>query len=189
MVINIIYQLKDNTIMYSNIDRMTTTTTTSTPKRFMNRWTVNELLSLQREYELLEMTVPEIAEKHQRTVNAILYKLQDEGLIDSWTEARGMSETFYKLMNGDEDEDEEEQEYDADDSSDYGDNEGEDSDIDDDIDDNDDEQQFEELSSRVLMLEQTISELSNTVNKLLDHIVTSNSKPKQKSSKLRQYLS
>ena len=57
--------------------------------RYGNRWTVNELLSLQREYELLEMSVDDIATKHQRTVNAILFKLQDEGFISNWDEARG----------------------------------------------------------------------------------------------------
>jgi len=44
-----------------------------------NRWTVNELLSLQREYELLEWTVQQIAAKHQRTERAILFRLESEG--------------------------------------------------------------------------------------------------------------
>ena len=43
--------------------------------RHGNKWTVNELLSLQREYELLEWSVQEIAEKHKRTVEAILFKI------------------------------------------------------------------------------------------------------------------
>lgn len=36
-------------------------------KRSGNKWSVNELLSLQREYELLEMDVEEISLKHERT--------------------------------------------------------------------------------------------------------------------------
>lgn len=61
-------------------------------KRHNNKWTVNEVLSLQREYELLEMTVSEIAVKHQRSVYAILYKLENEGIITNWNDARGFHE-------------------------------------------------------------------------------------------------
>jgi len=62
-----------------------------TTKRHGNKWTINEILSLQREYELLEWTVFEIAEKHERTVMAIMSKLQKECFIDSWNEARGFN--------------------------------------------------------------------------------------------------
>ena len=55
------------------------------------RWTINETLRLQREYELLEYTVYEIAEKHQRTVEAILFRLENEGFITDWDSARGYS--------------------------------------------------------------------------------------------------
>ena len=58
-------------------------------KRSGNKWSVNELLSLQREYELLEMDVHEISIKHQRTVEAILHKLESEEFISSWNNARG----------------------------------------------------------------------------------------------------
>jgi len=54
-----------------------------------NKWTVNEILNLQREYELLELSVQDIALKHKRSVLAILCKLQQEGFIESWNEARG----------------------------------------------------------------------------------------------------
>ena len=61
-----------------------------TPKRAHNKWTVTELNTLQREYELLELTVQEIADRHQRSVYAILYKLESEGIINSgWSNARG----------------------------------------------------------------------------------------------------
>ena len=33
-------------------------------KRAGNKWTINEILQLQREYELLEWTIQQIAEKH-----------------------------------------------------------------------------------------------------------------------------
>ena len=54
-----------------------------------NKWTINEVLSLQREYELLELSVQEIAERHKRSVTAILCKLEAEGFISSWDDARG----------------------------------------------------------------------------------------------------
>jgi len=54
----------------------------STPKRNGNKWSVNELLSLQREFELLELSIDEIAERHQRSPDAIMYKLDNEGFAD-----------------------------------------------------------------------------------------------------------
>jgi hypothetical protein len=52
-----------------------------TPKRHNNKWTINEILSLQREYELLEMSVKQIAKKHERLEDAILWKIDKEGFI------------------------------------------------------------------------------------------------------------
>jgi hypothetical protein len=52
------------------------------PKRIGNKWTVNEILSLQREFELLGWDIDRIAEKHGRTANAIMYKLDQEGFAD-----------------------------------------------------------------------------------------------------------
>lgn len=60
-----------------------------------NKWTVNELLSLQREYELLELDIQQIALKHKRTVRAILFRLETEGFIDCWNDARGFDNDFY----------------------------------------------------------------------------------------------
>ena len=60
-------------------------------KRHYNKWNINELIRLQREYELLEMDVEEISLKHERTVEAILHKLESEGFISSWNDARGYS--------------------------------------------------------------------------------------------------
>lgn len=60
-----------------------------------NKWTVNELLSLQREYELLEMDIQQIALKHKRSVRAILFRLETEGFIDCWNDARGFDNDFY----------------------------------------------------------------------------------------------
>ena len=64
------------------------------PSRVNKKWSVTELLSLQREYELLEMNIFDIALKHKLTPKAILYKLNDEGLICDFSDARGY-EKFY----------------------------------------------------------------------------------------------
>jgi hypothetical protein len=63
--------------------------------RVNKKWTVTELLSLQREYELLEMDIFDIALKHKRTPKAILYKLNDEGLIGDLSDARGYEKYSY----------------------------------------------------------------------------------------------
>jgi hypothetical protein len=51
-------------------------------KRTGKRWTINEILQLQREFELLNMSVEEIAVLHQRTPNAVMFKLDQEGFAD-----------------------------------------------------------------------------------------------------------
>lgn len=73
--------------------------------RHGNRWTVNEILQLQREYELLELSVQEIAKLHGRSVKAIQYRLIDEGFV-TWEQL--------EIVN---DEDEEESIVSADDNA------------------------------------------------------------------------
>ena len=46
------------------------------------KWTVNECLRLQREFELLNLPVQEIALLHKRSPYAIMYKLDSEGIAD-----------------------------------------------------------------------------------------------------------
>jgi hypothetical protein len=48
-------------------------------KRTCKQWNINEILSLQREFELLQMSIDDIAKKHKRTPKAIMYKLHHEG--------------------------------------------------------------------------------------------------------------
>jgi hypothetical protein len=64
----------------------------TTYNRSGNKWGVNELLALQREYQLLEMSIQEISVKHERGVKAILFRLDTEGFISNWGDARGYSE-------------------------------------------------------------------------------------------------
>jgi len=54
----------------------------STAWRNGYKWTVNECLRLEREYDLLHLTVPEMATLHNRTPYAIIYKLHEEGIAD-----------------------------------------------------------------------------------------------------------
>ena len=53
------------------------------------KWNINELLRLEREYDLLELNVVEIAKLHQRTATAIAMKLQSECIISNYKVARG----------------------------------------------------------------------------------------------------
>ena len=143
--------------------------TMNTHKRSGNKWTVNEFLSLQREYELLEWTIQEISEKHQRSVIAILFKLESECLIDSWETARGYS--MYAVVNEDEDNESDEEESESDDESDEDESEsGE---------ENYCESKTTKLSRRVSNLEINLKELTSAVNKLCDNIISNKSGNKQ----------
>ena len=159
-------------------------------KRNGNRWTVNELLSLQREYELLEWSVQQIAEKHQRTERAILFRLESEGIITSWNDARGFDMESYKASIEDDvvtedcicneescvdDDDEEEQHGGDDNDSEYF-GEEDDDDDDDDDDDEDDASEVEKLSERVWTLETAVTDIKDMVQHLFNNLVSSNQK-------------
>ena len=156
-------------------------------RRQGNKWTINELISLQREYELLELTVQEIAEKHQRTETAILYKLESEGLIESWNNARGfVSDDYQNSVNSanneqvdyDESQDVEEQVGgDDDDDEEYQFVEDAESD-DDEI--SDDESEVEKLTERVWSLETSVSEISSMVKNIYSMLSAKQSNKKRK---------
>ena len=82
-------------------------------KRFGNRWTVNECLQLQREFELLQLSVDEISKIHQRTPSAIMFKLDQEGFADydilyaNYTKANPKNVVKYDESENDESESEE----------------------------------------------------------------------------------
>jgi ribosomal protein S8 len=61
-------------------------------KRRYKKWNINEILRLHREYELLELNIQEIAKNHSRSERAILCRLEKEGFIENWNEARGFYE-------------------------------------------------------------------------------------------------
>ena len=167
-------------------------------KRSGNRWTVNELITLQREYELLEWTVGQISEKHQRSVEAILYRLESEGLISSWNAARGFNTDQYQSsctetnqqeqvsvvdeyshIFADDDEESVLDDCAAEDSEYF--DEGDDED-DMSIDD-DDQSCVEKLTERVWNLETSVSEINSMVKQMFETMV---SKKTTKRAQLRK---
>ena len=155
--------------------------------RHGNRWNVNEVLSLQREYELLEMTVQQIAEKHQRSVMSIVHKLYAEGFTSSIVEARGFSSqspqplkavfssprkvvSVKRVVVDDEDEDEED---DNDTSSDFEDDYQDDDSDDEDYEDEDENEivcsnkSFKNKSSKMA---EEMSEDVSEVDKLTERV-------------------
>ena len=47
------------------------------------KWTINEIMTLQRENELLGLSAIEIASNHKRSVRAIVSKLEAEGFCNN----------------------------------------------------------------------------------------------------------
>jgi hypothetical protein len=95
----------------------------TTYRRANAKWTINECLRLEREFDLLKLSIDEIAARHERSAQSIMYKLDSEGLADY--NVLAVCGTNYQLRvsdinNQDSNQDEEdEDEKDSDDSSDY----------------------------------------------------------------------
>lgn len=169
---------------------MTTTTTT----RYGNKWTVNEILSLQREYELLNLSIDEIASKHKRTPNAIMFKLDQEQLADY----NVLYSNYHNLnspipiqrerlitpllrptysLNGSSEYSEDEEEFDDENDEDYVDNaddeqEEQEQEEDDDDEEYDDEDEDESrLSKRVYKLENSLDEIKNMLKSIISNTV------------------
>jgi hypothetical protein len=161
----------------------------SLPYRHNFKWNVNELLSLQREYELLEMTIQDIADRHERTVDAILYRLCQEGFIESWIDARGYQEYAknFDYVVGSLDSGVNAYDYGEDVVDDTTDK---DSDyVDEDYDEGDeveyvseDDENYENLSQRVWGLETAVTDIKDMISTLLSKF----SSPSKPLKKLRQ---
>ena len=173
--------------------------------RHGNKWNVHEVLSLQREYELLEWNVQQIADKHKRSVLSILHKLHAEGFTSSLFKARGYTEEPLKAVFSshrkaikrvfDQAEDEDDYlETDDDTSSDFEDDyQEDDSDSDDEdyVKDeelavnrvvtkqadevSDDISEVDKLTDRVWSLETSVEEIGTMVKSLFDRLVTTKS--------------
>lgn len=149
------------------------------PYRHNFKWNVNELLSLQREYELLEMTIQDIAIKHERSIDAILFRLQKEGFIETWIDARGYQEYSKTLpylagsldsgINAyDYDEDVTDDDLANDKDSDY-EEENEISEDDENY-EHEDEYDIYNVNQRIWGLENAIKDIKGVINKLLSRI-------------------
>ena len=115
--------------------------------RIGKRWNINECLNLQREFELLTLSIDEIAIKHKRTPNAIMCKLDEEGLADY----NVLYSNYYGLKQN------EEVEYNSSDDSDTV------SDIDDTFNDVDSVSEVARLRQQVVVLQKHIDTLTDIV--------------------------
>ena len=150
------------------------------------KWSVNEILSLQREFELLGWDIEQIAAKHKRTPYAIMYKLDYEGLADynvlysNYHELNSTMPVYIKqtdalnLLSEYEDEDDETV-FDEDDDEEYFDEEYQQDDDDDCEDEDEDEDEVATLSERVGGLEESIFEIRDMIKQMMSSFTT----PKQ----------
>ena len=145
-------------------------------KRFGKKWTITEILSLQREYELLELNIQDIAVKHQRSVSGILFKLEDEGFIVNLESARGYAEWYYSVYG--QDNVASDSEDDCDESSEVDDNDDDyDNDDNNDEDDNSENpddnnaSEVDELTDRVWSLETSVQEIKTMVAQMFQGLV------------------
>ena len=147
-------------------------------ERHGNRWTIREILSLQREYELLDLSVQQMASLHQRTERAILCKLEAEGFITSWDDVKGFdSKKYQDICSGAIHEAcSEEASYDSDyvDEEIYSDDELS----------LDDESEVDKLTERVWNLETSVKDIGTMVSKMFSSWV---SKKSTKREPLRKY--
>ena len=155
-----------------------------------NKWTINEILSLQREYELLKWSIQQIASKHQRSINSILYKLENENFITSWNDARGFEKSYlHKLAQGSStwrinnsinshlNDDESIESFDDDNDDDYEEEEEEEEEeYDEDCDNND--IQLIKLNERITTLESSFNDMSIMVKQIVDSLVDKKTKQK-----------
>jgi hypothetical protein len=151
-------------------------------QRYGFKWSVNEVLSLQREFELLGWDICQIAQKHQRTPNAIMYKLDQEGFADynelyskyhnleTSSNTENKTELNLESFHNDSDSDSDYEDENDDDDEDFEDD-GECED-DDDEEDNDDE--LANLSERMDNLEESISEIKHMIKQLITKQPASN---------------
>ena len=140
-----------------------------------NKWSIPELITLQREYELLELTVDEIAQRHKRSVFAILARLESEGIIVAWATARGYMASNIPVCGADEEDDDEEE-----DDEDYKSGDS-DEDEDDDV-----ESDVNKLSDRVWNLETSVNEIGGIVKQMMELMSNdrqAKAQPKSKSTR------
>ena len=144
------------------------------------RWNINECITLQREFELLELSIDEIADRHKRTPNAIMFKLSSEGFADYnilYSNYHGLNSSIptqttqkYDDENDIDNDDKNDIDIDNDDEPfdlDY--NPNEEDDYEEDDEDQDDEDQDDEdqddLKAHVMRLEKQVMNLTKMIMK------------------------
>lgn len=136
------------------------------------KWSVNEILSLQREFELLGWSIDQISEKHKRTPNAIMFKLDQEGFADY-----NVLYSNYHDLNApipvekktddiwlDHDDSEDESVADDDDEEYVENADGEDNDS---GDEDEEDDYVADLSERVYGLEESVSEIRDMIKQMM----------------------
>jgi hypothetical protein len=174
------------TNQYKEIGRILHNTEEMTAaKRIGNKWTVNEILALQREFQLLEWDLDRIAAKHGRTVQGIMHKLDKEGFAHYnvlYSNYHPVNSLIPIDMNDDlevehdeeeeedllfEDDDDEDYVYETDNDDDDDDDDANDDGDDDDGDDGDDEEHersslnLKSLAKRVAALEASLDDIKH----------------------------
>jgi len=158
----------------------------NTHKRAGKKWTINETLSLEREFDLLNLSLQEMASRHKSTEQAILFKLESEGFIDCWDKVNGFNLDDYRnRMTGGDDldddyEDEKDQDYVDDDEDDEEDDDSCCLEDEKDVYDHD----ISMLTERIWSLETSVSQISSMVKQLFD--VMSEKKSSSKPRPLRR---
>jgi hypothetical protein len=112
-------------------------------RRANAKWTVNECLRLEREFDLLGLSIQEIAKLHERSPNAIMYKLDYEGIADYNDIFQNRQEKTYKSQEEADAIETENEEADASEVE----NEAEDSEYDEPEEDNNNEEDADEAVS------------------------------------------
>jgi hypothetical protein len=168
----------------------------STHTRNNFKWGVQEILSLQREFQLLNLSIDEIAKKHKRTPRAIMLKLDKEGMADYTSLYTHYYESTRLIPDGEikmeivsqdgseldeeqeeeeqeqeeEEQEEEEQEEQDDNDSEYIDEENESEYYGDDDEECEDEDDDDPLTKRVAKLETDIKEILESLKDLSSKI-------------------
>jgi hypothetical protein len=130
-----------------------------------NKWSVSECLRLEREYELLQLPIQDIADLHGRSVFAIMFKLDNEGIAD-------YNDVYTQYMSQEEEEEDDESveethdEDDDDDAYQTEDNADDDSD-EDSVEEADEEFDIYDLKQQMTILTQQMKCLTEFVYKSL----------------------
>ena len=137
-------------------------------RRANARWTINECLRLEREFDLLELSIQDIAELHERSPSAIMYKLDAEGLADYNELYLSSYKNLTVDVNDDYESESEASEYDEDYTEDVNDSEEEevnDSEEDDEYDSYNMKQQVKLLTKQLANLTAIVYNAFSTKNK------------------------